>query len=447
MSGLSRLQWAGIIAGLGGVVAYVLLMSWAMRTQSYASWGTMIVLPVIMVINVVLLWIANRVERDSMVTRLLIVGFVLKCGGIFFRYVSVFFIYNRAGDAVRYNNFAADYYQQWRAGFIVWPDVETAAGTQAMELITTAVYVFVGPSPLAGFYVFGSMAFWGTYLIFRAFRIAVPAGRHRRYAALLFLLPSLLYWPSSIGKESWILLFVGVIAFGAAHFFQGKLPGLAWIALGVLGVSWIRPHIAVLLLGALAVAQLLRPTDRSPAALIGKVIGSVVVVIALGYFIQSSADFLGIEEVTSDTVTERVETAGENTEQGGSSFTPVPLASPLGIPTAIVTVLFRPFPWEAGSALVLLQSLEGLVLLILLARSWKSVKTLPRLLRQNPFITFSCAYVVGFILAFAGFANFGILARQRVLMIPFFLVLLALPVALDMRRTARVKAEQESISV
>ncbi|MDO5499329.1 MAG: hypothetical protein Q4F67_06570 [Propionibacteriaceae bacterium] len=49
MSGLSRLQWAGIVAGLGLVVAYVLLMSWAMLTQSYASWGTMIVLPGILI--------------------------------------------------------------------------------------------------------------------------------------------------------------------------------------------------------------------------------------------------------------------------------------------------------------------------------------------------------------------------------------------------------------
>ena len=36
-------------------------------------------------------------------------------------------------------------------------------------------------------------------------------------------------------------------------------------------------------------------------------------------------------------------------------------------------------------------------------------------------------YVLSFILAFSGFANFGIVARQRSLMIPFFLAFLALP--------------------
>ncbi|WP_432560119.1 hypothetical protein [Granulicoccus sp. GXG6511] len=423
----------------------MLVMSWAMRTQSYASWGTMIVLPAIIIINAVLIWIARKVERDSFVTKVLIAGFIAKCIGIFFRYVSVFFIYNRAGDAVRYNDFAALYYQSWRDGVITWAQYDGKAGTIAMELITTGVYVFTGPSPLAGFYVFGSMAFWGVYLIFRAFRTACPEGRYRRYAVLLFLLPSLLYWPSSIGKESWILLFVGVVAYGAARFFTGRLLGLVWIAVGAGGVTLIRPHIAVLLLAALAVAQLLRPTDRSPVSVVGKVVGVAIMAVALGYFIQSSADFLGVQEVTVDSVTEKVEWAGGQTEQGGSVFEPVPLGSPLGIPAAFVTVLFRPFPWEASSPLVLLQSLEGLVLIVLLIKAWPQLKTLPRLLRTNPYVTFALAYVVGFVIAFSGFGNFGILARQRSLMLPFFVILLALPVVTDARRRSRAAPKQELV--
>ena len=78
-----------------------------------------------------------------------------------------------------------------------------------MELITTGVYTVIGPITLAGFLVFSSFAFWGAYLLYRAFRIAVPNGDARRYALLVFLLPSMLYWPSSIGKEAWLMLFVG----------------------------------------------------------------------------------------------------------------------------------------------------------------------------------------------------------------------------------------------
>lgn len=447
MTGLSRLQWAGIVGGLGLVVAYVWAMSWAMGTQSYASWGAMIVLPVIAILNVVLVGLASRVERDSFITKLLLVGLVAKSLGIFFRYVSVFFIYNRVGDAVRYNDFAAAYYRQWRAGIIGWPLVDGKAGTQATEIITTAVYVVTGPSPLVGFFVFGSMAFWGTYLAFRAFRTAFPEGRYRRYAVILFLLPSLLYWPSSIGKESWILLFVGVTAYGIARYFAGNLAGLVWVAVGAAGISLIRPHVAVLLLAALAIAQVFRPTNKTPAAFFAKVASVAVMAVALVYFIQSAADFLGLEEVTADSVSEKVDWAGAQTEQGGSAFTPVPLSSPLGVPMAFLTVLFRPFPWEVTSPLVLLQSLEGIVLIALLIRAWPQLRRLPRLVRTNPYITFAVAYVVGYVLAFAGFGNFGIIARQRVLMLPFFLILLALPVALDARRQARARPQQELTNV
>ncbi len=70
----------------------------------------------------------------------------------------------------------------WRRGNITW-EWGGKQGTQYMELITTAVYTVVGPSPIAGFVIFASMAFWGQYLLFRAFRVALPDGDGKRYAA------------------------------------------------------------------------------------------------------------------------------------------------------------------------------------------------------------------------------------------------------------------------
>lgn len=442
MGRLNRLQWLALVAGLGATIAYVLMLSWAMRTLSYASWGSMIVLPVLALLNFALIWLASRIETDRTITGLLVLGFVLKSLGVLARYLMVFFLYN-GGDAIRYNNFGAEHWALWRAGSITWEETVGGEGTQALELITAALYTVIGPSPLAAFYVFGSFAFWGVYLIFRAFRIAVPDGHFRWYAALLFLLPSLLFWPSSIGKESWLLLFVGVFAYGVAHYFARRITGLAFAALGVLGVVLIRPHIAVLLVAAVGVAQLLRPTDRSPAAFLGKVVGAAVMGAGLIYMVGSAANFFGIQDVTADAVVEQVEWAGGQTQQGGSAFTPVPLTSPLGIPSAIITVLFRPFPWEAGAPLVAVQSIEGVALLLLLIRAWPRVRQLPKFLRSNPYVTFATAYVAGYILAFSGFGNFGILARQRVLMVPFFLILLALPVIVDKRKRAQAARQKE----
>ena len=62
----------------------------------------------------------------------------------------------------------------------------------------------------AAFLVFSWLAFWGLFLFYRAFTIAVPEGRRRSYAHLVFFLPALLFWPSSIGKESWMIFALGI---------------------------------------------------------------------------------------------------------------------------------------------------------------------------------------------------------------------------------------------
>jgi hypothetical protein len=47
--------------------------------------------------------------------------------------------------------------------------------------------------------------------------------------------------------------------------------------------------------------------------------------------------------------------------------------------------------------------------------------------RRLPYVTFVVVYGVLFVIAFSSFGNFGILARERCQLLPFFLVLLAVP--------------------
>ena len=44
----------------------------------------------------------------------------------------------------------------------------------------------------------------------------MPEGRARTYGWLVFFFPSLLYWPSSIGKEAWICFGLGLASYGVA---------------------------------------------------------------------------------------------------------------------------------------------------------------------------------------------------------------------------------------
>lgn len=223
------------------------------------------------------------------------------------------------------------------------------------------------------------------------------------------------------------MLFVGVTALGAARWFSRQRGALALLLAGAVGTAIIRPHIAVLLFAALLVAQLFRPQGNRTTDILAKLAGVGLLGAAAVVLSSQSATFLGIDDLSWQAVSETVAFRSEQTVQGGSSFSPVPLTSITTAPIAFVTVVFRPFPWEAGNLQLVAQSLEGVFLLAVTITSWPRLRRLPALMRRNAYLVFAVVYSGVFVWAFSGFGNFGILARQRVLMLPLFLVLLCLP--------------------
>ena len=108
---------------------------------------------------------------------------------------------------------------------------------------------------------------------------------------------------------------------------------------------------------------------------------------------------------------------------------------------AAVTVLFRPFVFEVHNLQSLMAAIEGtmLMLLCLLRIRWAS--TALRSLRKQPFVVFCLVYCGLFIVAFSGFANFGLLARERVQLYPLFLVLFSIPPLVRSERGGDQEAE------
>jgi len=418
-------RWLTIIGAVVGV-AYALVWSWALSSQTYNIYGALAIVPVIVALNLLLIARVLRRNTEPWLPWVLIAGFFAKLIGTFARYYVAYVVYSGNADAERYNVYASYQHHVWRRGDIVW-EWGGKQGTQVMELITTAIYTFIGASPLAGFFVFASFAFWGAYLTYRAFCLAVPRADHKRLALLVFLLPSMLYWPSSIGKESWLMLFIGITAYGAARHFTERSGAIWLLGLGGIGLGLVRPHVAVLIFAAVFVAQVFRPTGGKASGFLKK-LGGILVLGAAGFILtRASAQFLGIDDITAQAVTETIDWSSGQTQQGGSEFTPLPLTHPFGIPMAFITIFFRPFPFEAGNLQMLVQSAEGLFLLGLTLLGWRRLKQLPGYLRRNPFVVFTVVFIIVYVLAFAGFGNFGILARQRVLVMPFVYMLLSLP--------------------
>ena len=92
-----------------------------------------------------------------------------------------------------------------------------------------------------------------------------------------------------------------------------------------------------------------------------------------------------------------------------------------------MNVMFRPFPWQATNAQALVAAAEATVLLGLFVLGWRRILNGARTILESPYVIVCACYTVLFVYGFSSFANFGILVRQRVQVLPFFLVLLAFP--------------------
>ena len=101
-------------------------------------------------------------------------------------------------------------------------------------------------------------------------------------------------------------------------------------------------------------------------------------------------------------------------------------------------LLIRPFPFEVHNAQAAVASIEGACLLVLFVRKRKSLYYVWRQLRSNPFVLFLVLYALEFTVVFAAaVTNFGLLNRERVMLLPFALMLFLADGA-PLRRVAQV---------
>jgi hypothetical protein len=160
----------------------------------------------------------------------------------------------------------------------------------------------------------------------------------------------------------------------------------------------------------------------------------VVKVLVLGLLIAASAvlvvrtdRFLRDAGVGDGGFDQALSGTTERTSQGGSAFVPSVATSPVRLPAATVTVLFRPLIPEAHNTEALFAALEGTALLAWSVWRWRWIWAAIRSMRRQPYVAFAVVYVGIFIVAFSSIANFGLLARQRVQMLPLYLVVLSIP--------------------
>lgn len=375
----------------------------------------------------------GRVEGDPRLTKLLMAALFLHFLGSCLTIFIDNHVYHGVADFNQYVHIGAIASSNFRSFHFTLQGtgIKTPVGDGSVSIAAGVVFAIVGVNELATFFVFGFLSWLGTIFFYRAFCTTFPEGGHRRYALMLFLLPSLLYWTSDVSKEAIEMLALGVATLGVARVMVRKRRGYPLILLGAaMGIA-TRPDEFAILFAAFTVALFFRPRTARQATRALQRLGTLAFLfLVLGVTVVLTAKFLHSNSSGVHSLSGLLNKAHNNNSGAQLGTTNVPYSSdPLFFPRDIYYVLFDPLPITARSLTQLIAAGENTVILVLVLTSLRRLRLVWRAGRERAYVILCTFYSLAFIYAFAALANLGLITRERTLLFPYLLVLLAIPMA------------------
>jgi hypothetical protein len=364
--------------------------------------------------------ILHCTRRHPSLRRLMAVGMLAKMAAAGLYVTMVVRLYDYTADMPHYfyaaQGFATDYLQ---TGILTVPD--PLWGTNFPPFLAQCIFVVTGISLPVAMVVFASMSFWGAYLIYRAFCIGFPnAARFDLVATLAFLLPSCVFWTASLSKDAVVMLGAGIATYGFARVHQRvSLQGYVLLVTGLVVIMTVRPHMAGIIAVAFVFPYLLGANRTGMSGLALKVVGLPALVGLTWVFVSQAETYVEMSDF-SQSGSAVMQVAKSNSGFGGSTY-----GESLGSRMALAPfLLIRPFPFEVRNFQAAFASLEGMGLLVLFVRRRKALYLTLARIRSNPFAMFLVLYAIEFTAIYAAATtNFGLLNRQRVMLLPFVLML------------------------
>ncbi len=372
----------------------------------------------ILAANYVLILHCSR--RQPSLRRLMAVGLLAKTAAAGLYITMVVRVYSYSTDMNHYFYLAEGMARNYaQTGVLTIPT--PLFGTHFPPFLAQCIFVVTGISLPVVMVIFASMSFWGAYFLYRAFCVGFPdATRFDIVATLAFLMPSCVFWTASIGKDAPVMLGAGLATYGFARMHaRGGLSGYGFLAAGLAIIMTVRPHMAGILAIAFIFPHLFGANRTGLSGLALKIVGIPALVALTGLLVVRAQSYVEMGDFSSGKAVV-MQVARSNAEAGGSTYGES-LASRLALAPFL---LIRPFPFEVRNLQAAVASLEGLGLLVLFVRRRKVVYRTLSQLRSNPFAMFLVLYTVEFTIIFAAATtNFGLLNRQRVMLLPFTLML------------------------
>ncbi|MGH2453012.1 MAG: hypothetical protein ACRDF5_04520 [bacterium] len=369
---------------------------------------------------------AARADPDgAFLYRVLLLAWPAKLAAMAFKLYLLATVFGGA-DAAAYHNAGAAIAATLSSGEL--PEFTQYTSTKFVELVTGLFYFVTGPTSEGAWIFWSWLGTLGMLAHYKAFVTALPLGSRRWFAVLVFFSPTILMWTNALGKDALIAFTLGLAAYSVAIVSRRgiSLRAIFFGVIGVGGSALVRPHIAAILSVGLTAAVLLRPIRAGVFTPIVRLATFLVMITLAVLVVRFAAAYLAVD-LSVEGVEGFFEQQSEASEQGGSAFEGVGSfpTTPQALGLAIVTVLFRPFPWEGGSLLGVAVAMEGIALIALLLYRWRSILGAIWEARRHSYLAFVVIYAAIFTVAFSAVSNFGILSRQRAQLLPFIFVLLA----------------------
>ena len=310
-------------------------------------------------------------------------------------------------------------YYQKSAAMASWFE-NVSYGTTFIHFLAWPFSYLLGLSYYATMIVFSFVGFIANMLFYVTARENIesePVIFNLSPVELVFLLPNIHFWSSSLGKGSVIMFGLALFTFGLSRFNRRFMP----LFIGGLITFMVRPHIlftAVLsvMLGVVLTNSGIKPITRW-----------LIFFVAAIVFLYISGDVLKFADTDTIDITSS-STLSHRAQELGKSTTGVNLED-YGLFMRMFTFWFRPLFFDGMGALGVIVSFENLLLLYMFfivirqgLINWKSWNGWFRIcLFFFLFASFALAQVTG---------NLGIAMRQKAQLMPFFLIVYCKAVSL-----------------
>ena len=333
-------------------------------------------------------------------------------------------------DAATYHIAGLDY-MRWLTGEAPLP--KFAEGKEGFPLILGLLYATFGPYAEAGI-VFNALAISLACALIAAATRAIGWPQAAGTASWIFvILPSILYWPSLLGREALALLLLSLMALGAGLVWSAKtVLGALFIWSGFVAGLWIRPQVFSVVAIALGIAFLAGVVVKRahPASLIWVALPAALA----GGLGISRGQSLELQDVGQQR--EFLMAASTRTDVSTEGFNSS-IGALLAIARDVPAAALGPFPWNwsIGYWQLILDAVSWILMLGLVAYA------LARMSQPFPAAILVIPAVAAIFASAAIMGNWGILVRMRIHAIPFLAILAALGF-LELRRRTKTSRDE-----